>query len=184
MVMEKFNGPAHLTDICVLAKFYIGDNTIAKDVRNNIRRVLNSNPDLFCHVEGMPDGWWQSTSRRDEICGLKALLAEKDLRIDNLMKVVREDDFLERLIEKLSTLWKDDKRTLGEIRKILVAVGRSDYVEKLDAKLERKTKKRVTDTASKIVVNGDYVVEKKVDQQIGTIEDGGIGVKADNDKEK
>ena len=33
MVLEKLGGHAHVTDICILAKYYIGNSSQAKDVK-------------------------------------------------------------------------------------------------------------------------------------------------------
>lgn len=163
MVLEKLGGCAYLTDICILAKYYIGDSSKAKDVKNNIRRELNSNPELFCHVEGKPDGWWQLKSRKDEIAELKAKLAEREKVIDEQRKIPTEDDFIRRLLEKLRTVWRDEKKTINEFRKILDAMGRSDIVEELDRCMEDKAKKY---TSPNIVVQGDYVVDKHVENEV------------------
>ena len=176
MVLEKLGGCAYLTDICVLAKYYIGDNTKAKDVRNNIRRELNSNPELFCHVEGKSEGWWQLKSRKDEIDGLKALLAEKDRVIDEQRKVPTEDDFIRRFTAKLRTVWADDKKTINEIRKILDALGRPDVVEELDSYLKHKAKPLKKNMKNVFVVQGDYVVDKHVDNEVNGVSEGGTGI--------
>ena len=187
MALDKLGGCAHLTDICVLAGYYIGDGTKAKDVKNNIRRELNSNPDLFCHVDGKPDGWWQTKDRKDEIDRLNALIYEKDAIIEEYKKKPTEDDFIARLLEKLKTLWKDEKKTINEIRKILDAMGRTDAVEKLDdclAGKTKKSKKQVENTPTSIVVNGDYVVDKHVDNEVNGVASGGTGINVNKEKEK
>ena len=82
MALVKLGGCAYLTDIGILAKYYIGDSTKAKDIRNNVRRELNSNPDLFCHVEGKPNGWWQLKTHKEEVDKLKAIIAEQNKVIE------------------------------------------------------------------------------------------------------
>jgi hypothetical protein len=179
MVLEKLGGYAYLTDICILAKYYIGDSSQAKDVRNNIRRELNSNPDLFCHIVGKPDGWWQLKSYKDEISKLKEQLAEKDAIIDELRSISTEDDFICRLLEKLKNIWANDKKTIGEIRKILDSLGRTDVVEKLDASLEgkdKKPKKHKEKTPPRFVVQGDYVIDKHVGNEVNGVASGATGV--------
>ena len=179
MVLEKLGGHAHMTDICILAKYYIGNSSQAKDVRNNIRRELNSNPDLFCHIDGKPDGWWQLKSYKNEISKLKEQLAEKDAIIDEQRKVPTEDDFISRLLEKLKNIWSNDKKTIGEIRKILDSLGRADVVMNLDASLERKDKKPKKNkekTTPKIVVQGDYVVDKHVGNEVNGVSSGATGI--------
>ena len=179
MVLEKLGGHAHVKDICILAKSYIGESSQAKDVRNNIRRELNSNPDLFCHIDGKPDGWWQLKSYKEEICKLKDLLAEKDAIIDEQKKIPTEDDFICRLLEKLKNIWANDKKTINEIRKILDSLGRTDVVEKLDASLEgkdKKPKKNKEKENPKIVVQGDYVVDKHVGNEVNGVASGATGI--------
>ena len=175
MALEKLGGYAYLTDIGTLSKYYIGDSTTAKDVRNNVRRELNSNPDLFCHIEGKPNGWWQLKTHKTEVDNLKAIIAEQNKEIEELKKVPTEDDFIQRLLEKLKTVWKDEKKTINEIRKMLDALGRSDVVAELDNFLESKNKKPTKQggkTSGKIVVNGSYyagdnVTEKTVIPSVG-----------------
>ena len=156
MALDKLGGCAHLTDICVLAGYYIGDGTKAKDVKNNIRRELNSNPDLFCHVDGKPDGWWQTKDRKDEIDRLNALIYEKDAIIEEYKKKPTEDDFIARLLEKL------DDCLAGKTK---------------------KSKKQVENTPTSIVVNGDYVVDKHVDNEVNGVASGGTGINVNKEKE-
>lgn len=185
MVLEKLGGHAHLTDICTLAKYYIGDSSQAKDVRNNIRRELNSNPDMFCHIDGKPDGWWQLKSYKDDISKLKEQLAEKDAIIDELRKVPTEDDFICSLLEKLKIIWANDKKTINEIRKILDSLGRTDVVEKLDACLEGKNKKpqkHKEKITSSIIVQGDYVVDKHVGNEVNGVATGATGINVSKDE--
>lgn len=175
MVLEKLGGYAYLTDIGILAKYYIGESSKAKDVRNNVRRELNSNPDLFCHIEGKPDGWWQLKTHKEEVDTLKAIIAEQKKVIEEQKMVPTEDDFIRRLLEKLKTVWKDEKKTINEIRKILDALGRSDVVAELDNYLDTKNKKpnkQRGKLSGKIVVNasyyaGDNVAEKTVIPSVG-----------------
>lgn len=100
MVLEKLGGHAHLTDIGTLAKYYIGDSSKAKDVRNNVRRELNSNPDLFCHIEGKPDGWWQLKIYKNEVDDLKVIIEEQNKVIEEQKKVPTEDDFVKKFVKE------------------------------------------------------------------------------------
>ena len=99
MVLEILGGFGYLTDICVLAKFYIGDKTDAKDVRNNIRRELNSNPQLFCHVEGKPVGWWQLVSYKNEMSRLRSLAEEQAEELTRLRSQTTDVELLDHLID-------------------------------------------------------------------------------------
>ena len=106
---------------------------------------------------------------------MKAIIAEQNKVIEEQKKVSTEDDFIQRLLEKLKTVWKDEKKTINEIRKMLDALGRSDAVAELDSYLESKNKKpnkQSGKSSGKIVVNGTYyagdnVTEKTVIPSIG-----------------
>ena len=172
--LEMLGGKAQLKQIYPVAIKLIGKNTRAIDIKATIRRELNSSPFYFKATPNV-EGSWELISYQEEITDLKAQLADKDKIIDEQKKVPTEDDFISRLLEKLKTIWKDEKKTIGEIRKILDALGRSDVVAELDNYLEsenKKPKKRGGKAVSKIVVNGSYyagdnVVEKTVIPTVG-----------------
>jgi hypothetical protein len=54
------------------------------------------------------------------------------------------------------------------------------HYKSLRTKVRRREKEK--DTPQPPVVQGDYVLEKKVGHEIGNIEDGGIGVKVEKDE--
>ena len=99
MVLEKLGGCAYLSDICVLAKYYIGDSSQAKQVEANVRRELNTNHELFCHVDGMPKGWWQLKTRKDEIDKLKHQVAEQAEELDRYRSMIPDMVFLDNYID-------------------------------------------------------------------------------------
>ena len=176
--LESLGGKAQLRQIYPVAIKLIGGNTRSEDIKATIRRELNSSPLVFKATSG-EEGSWELISYQEEIADLKSQLDEKDKVIAELGKRPSENDFIDRLIEKLSTTWKDDKKTIGEIRKLLDALGRPDAVEELDACLKGKgktTKKHAESGISKIVVNGDYVVDKHVGNEVNGVAAGGTGV--------
>lgn len=172
--LEILGGKALLKQIYPVAIKLIGKNTRSVDIKATIRRVLNSNPYDFKATPGV-EGSWELVSYQEEIENLKAIIAEQNQVIEEQKKVPTEDDFIQRLLEKLKTVWKDEKKTINEIRKMLDALGRSDAVAKLDSFLESKNKKPTKQggkTAGKIVVNGPYyagdnVTEKTVIPSVG-----------------
>ena len=167
-------GKAQLKQIYPVAIKLIGKNTRSVDIKATIRRELNSSPYDF---KATPDveGSWELVSYQEEVEHLKAIIAEQNKVIEEQKKVPTEDDFIQRLLEKLKTVWKDDKKTINEIRKILDALGRSDVVAELDNFLElknKKTNKQGGKSSGKIVVNGsyyagDHVSEKTVIPNVG-----------------
>lgn len=152
-------GKAQLKQIYPVAIKLIGKNTRSVDIKATIRRELNSSPYDF---KATPDveGSWELVSYQEEVENLKAIIAEQNKVIEEQKKVPTEDDFIQRLLEKLKTVWKDEKKTINEIRKILDALGRSDIVAELDNYLESKKKKpskQAGKSSGKIVVNvGNY----------------------------
>ena len=183
--LEMLGGRAQLKQIYPVAIKLIGKNTRSVDIKATIRRELNSSPLYFKATPGV-EGSWELISYQEEIANLKAQLAEKDKLIEEQKKVPTEDDFIRRLLEKLRTVWKDEKKTINEIRKILDALGRSDIVEELDACLDgkaKKSKKHVKSGIPNIVVNGDYVVDKHVSNEVNGVASGGTGINVGKDKE-
>ena len=172
--LEILGGKAQLKQIYPVAIKLIGKNTRSVDIKATIRRELNSSPYDF---KATPDveGSWELVSYQEEVEHLKAIIAEQNKVIEEQKKVPTEDDFIQRLLEKLKTVWKDDKKTINEIRKILDALGRSDVVAELDNFLElknKKTNKQGGKSSGKIVVNGsyyagDHVSEKTVIPNVG-----------------
>ena len=172
--LGMLGGKAQLKQIYPVAIKLIGKNTRSVDIKATIRRELNSSPYDF---KATPDveGSWELVSYQEEVEHLKAIIAEQNKVIEEQKKVPTEDDFIQRLLEKLKTVWKDDKKTINEIRKILDALGRSDVVAELDNFLElknKKTNKQGGKSSGKIVVNGsyyagDHVSEKTVIPNVG-----------------
>lgn len=178
-------GKAQLKQIYPVAIKLIGKNTKSKNIKATIRRELNSSPFVF---KATPDekGSWELVDYQERIANLTAQLETMANDIDELKKVPTEDAFIRRLLEKLKTIWKNDKKTIGEIRKLLDALGRSDVVEELDACLEGKTKrvkKHEENAPNKIVVNGDYVVDKHVDHEVNGVSSGGTGININRGEE-
>jgi len=141
--LQKLGGRAHLRNIYVLASKFIGKNTNAQQVEANIRRIVNSTPSLFRHVEGMPDGWWELNTYQDElaqkqqeIAELKEQLAQKDEVIRQLRLVPTEDAFVARLVAAVKHLLKRKKNVVEEIRYLLNTLGRLKEDEELDEWME------------------------------------------------
>lgn len=188
--LEMLGGKALLKQIYPVAIKLIGNNTQSKDIKATIRRELNSSPLVFKSTPGQEGSWellfyQEELAKRDEkIAELEASLLAKN----NEFKAVKtEDGFVSRLIEKLCTFWKDDKKTICEFRKVLDLLGRADVVEELDTLLEKKAKKvkmPISKNPDKIVVNGDYVVNKQVDYEVNNVETGGIGIQINHNSHR
>ena len=175
--LEILGGRAQMKYICLVAAHLIGDNTQAKDVKNNVRREIYTNSTLFQRVPNMPDGWWELTYYQEEMDGLKreidelkGQLAMKDKTIEELKAVKTEDDFVQRIVRETKRLYKHEKEKTEVIRQILYKVGRGDAEEELDAWIEDRQYKPLINVA------GDYVLSKNVENEVQNVEAGGIGV--------
>lgn len=161
MALENLGGRSHLKNINLLAIKYIGNNTTAKEVEANIRRIVNSNPDTFRHSEGLPNGWWELTSYQEEmetlkqeIAALKGQLAEKDEIIEQLQRVPTEDAFVERMLKVTKTMFKYERGKADGIRQVMTKMGRDDAEADLDAWIEgRRPQARIK--TDKIEVRGN-----------------------------
>lgn len=165
--LEMLGGKAQLKQIYPVAIKLIGKNTRSVDIKATIRRELNSSPFDFKSTPNV-EGSWELISYQEEIADLKAQLTEQNKVIEEQKKVPTEDDFIQRLLEKLKTVWKDEKKTINEIRKMLDALGRSDVVADLDSYLESKNKKlnkQGGKSSGKIVVNGPYYAGDNVSEK-------------------
>lgn len=155
--------------------------------------------DAYLHVLDNIDELLSENSRlKDDVDDLQQQLDdEKRQRAELEMKLIEMSKLSTGMAKKASeenvvkALWTyvnrskrktSDKRTFAKSAALEIANANGlDLPKDLKAAIESLDDEQ---SDSKMTVQGDYVVEKKVDQQIGTIEDGGIGVKVNNDKEK
>jgi hypothetical protein len=178
--LEMLGGKAQLKQIYPVAIKLIGKNTTAKDIKAIIRREINSNPLIFKSA-GEKDGTWELLSYQEELAKKNqeiSVLKDKLLIKEQYLKSLKtEDDFIKRLLRKLKTIWKDDKKTIGEIRKILDSLGRPDVVEEIDAFMERRTKRtKKQNELNNIIVNGDFVTNKHVGNEVCGVATGATGI--------
>ena len=103
-VLKKLGGRAHLNDIYILGKAYIGDSSSAKSVEANIRRELNSNPGVFCHVSGMPDGWWQLCSYKNELAELQDRVKVLGDKLEQRKSVLTDKEILSKLLDTVEEM--------------------------------------------------------------------------------
>lgn len=147
-------------------------------VLDNIDVVLDENKRLKEQNEELRQQYEEEKQRRAkvemnlmEMSKLSADVAKK-ASDDNLMKGLKT--YVNRSKRKTA-----DKRAFAKSATLEIANANGlDLPEDLKAAIESLDDEQ---TEPKITVQGDYVVEKKVDQEIGNIEEGGIGVKVDKE---
>ena len=174
--LEMLGGRAHTQQIYPVAIKLIGNNTKSKNIKATIRRELNSSPYTFKPTPGK-EGYWELIEYQEEIfekdkriADLKFQLAAKD---EELKTIKTEDAFMKQFVKAVKHLLKREEKVVDEIRKLLVFLGRNKEEEELDAWLQGKDKKN---TDGNVLVHGDYVVSKHVENEIDNVEAGGTGV--------
>ena len=174
--LEMLGGRAHTQQIYPVAIKLIGNNTKSKNIKATIRRELNSSPYTFKPTPGK-EGYWELIEYQEEIfekdkriADLKSQLAAKD---EELKTIKTEDAFMKQFVKAVKHLLKREEKVVDEIRKLLVFLGRNKEEEELDAWLQGKDKKN---TDGNVLVHGDYVVSKHVENEIDNVEAGGTGV--------
>jgi hypothetical protein len=174
--LEMLGGRAHTQQIYPIAIKLIGNNTKSKNIKATIRRELNSSPYAFKPTPGK-EGYWELIEFQEEIverdkliADLKSQLAAKD---EELKTIKTEDAFMKRFVKAVKHLLKREEKVVDEIRKLLVFLGRNKEEEELDAWLQGKDRKNPD---GNVMVQGDYVVSKHVENEIDNVEAGGTGV--------
>lgn len=99
MALEKLGGCAEMKDICILAKAYIGDDSEAQHVENNIRRAVYTHPNLFCRPEGKSDTWWQLKRHKSEFDKLRSQIAEQAEELAKYRSMIPDVAFLDSYID-------------------------------------------------------------------------------------
>jgi len=156
--LQMLGGRSHLTEIYILAKAYIGDTSTAQQIEANIRRELNTNHALFCHVEGMPDGWWQLKSYQDELSELKSLVAEQKEELTRLRSVITDVGVLDRFVDVVMDMSESDiaahERSMGRLN---MEMGHryENYVKRL----AEKSKERVEQKSGDLVQGNKTVIQ-------------------------
>ncbi len=155
-VLKKLGGRGTVEDICVLGKHYIGDSSVAQSVEANIRRILNSNPDLFRHPEGVDKGEWELVSYQEKIAekdriiaDLKSQLAAKN---EELKMIKTEDSFVYRLVKSTKALFGINRKQADFVRQVLLKVGRIKEHEELLDWIQGKEKKKPRKVPTKKII--------------------------------
>ncbi len=152
--LEKLGGRARLQDLYPLVLKvikWIPDS----DIEATLRTTLKRNPSDFRHSPGKPSGWWELTSFQEEIAEMKAEIQTLKDENERLRAVPTEDDFVDRFVMQVKTFLKRDTDTVDEIRKILVALNRSDAAKNLDSWIDEHNTPLVSiDKAQDVIASG------------------------------
>ncbi len=154
----------------------------SKTPEATIRNYLQTGKDLF--RPSSKRGWWELVSYQEEvaklkqeIADLKAEVADRDETIRQLKSVETADKFVGRLVKKVKTLCKRDKKTAEEIRILMDVLGRADAEKAIDDWLQGKDKKPVKKVTKKYYqknINSQVFTNKITESEfkIGEYSDG------------
>ena len=156
--LKKLGGQSHLTEIYILAKAYIGDSSSAQQIEANIRRELNTNHALFCHVDGMPDGWWQLRSYQSELSKLKSLVEAQKKELSRLNAVITDEEVLNELVDVVEEMSESDiaahERSIGRLN--MAMEHRYEHYVK---RLAMKSKERVEQKSGDLVQGNKTIIQ-------------------------
>lgn len=183
--LKDLGGRAHLSDIYprVLKMVKLTGATPT----NSIRTEMKSHPLLFRHSPNKPRGWWELTSYQEEVAELKGQIVELAETNKQLIAIPKEAEFVDRFLKEVMNEYKRKRGDADPIRNILRHMGHEEAAAVLDAWIDAKEdelKMALEKLAvASINVQGDYVVEKHVGQQVNGVASGGTGVNVNKDKE-
>lgn len=133
--LKDLGGRAPLKDIYPIALKYCTHKEGSK-IKDALRSCIHRDRSKFIPSPGKPSGWWELTSFQEDVAQMKTHIQELEEENERLRKVPTEDDFVERFINQVKTFLKRDKKSVDEIRKILVALDRADAAKDLDNWIE------------------------------------------------
>ncbi len=133
--LKDLGGRAPLKDIYPIALKYCTHKEGSK-IKEALRSCIHRDRSKFIPSPGKPVGWWELTSFQEDVAQMKTHIQELEEENERLRKVPTEDDFVERFIKQVKTFLKRDKKSVDEIRKILVALNRADAAKDLDNWIE------------------------------------------------
>lgn len=176
-IIEALNllgGKANLNDIYRFA-YTLADFSGSKDWKATIRWYLQKETDSFRSTKR---GSWELLSYQEEIASRDKRIKELEEENSRLKTIKTEDAFVEIILKETKKRFKHESEHIKAVAvsQILAWAGREDASENLDEWLEGKEKPF-------IAVNGDYVVNKHVENEIDNIEAGGTGVNINKEKD-
>lgn len=135
--LKKLGGKGELKYIYMIAIDLIGEHN-SKNIRANIRRCLNSNPNLFYPLKDKGDGYWGLVSYQNE-------LNEKELRILELQTELNAwksrttlEEFMKIMLEVTMSLFRIRRQNADFVRQVLSVMGLKKEEAVLAAWIENK----------------------------------------------
>ena len=186
--LKDLGGRAHLSDIYprVLKMVKLTGATPT----NSIRTEMKNHPLLFRHSPNKPRGWWELTSYQEEVAEFKRQIVELTETNKQLIAIPKEAEFIDKFLKEVMNVYKYDRKKADPIRIIMRTLGHEEAAEVLDAWIDEKEDKlkKALDKLSKLAiapinVQGDYVVEKRIGNEVNGVAFGGTGININKNKE-
>ena len=176
--LEKLGGRSRLKDIYSLAMEFthFGGAT----PKNTVRNCLLKSPKDFRRSPGMPSGWWELISYQEEVSGLKKQVEELNEALKKHQSIPTEGEFVKKFLCEVMNDYKRKRGGADPIRNILRHMGQEEaaavldaWIDERDEELKNALKKLAT---LSINVQGDYVLNKNVENEVSGVESGATGI--------
>ena len=135
--LKILGGKAELKFIYLIAIELIGEHN-SNNIRANIRRCLNSNPQLFYPLKEKGDGWWGLVSYQNEMNERDIRIMELQAEISALKSRPTVEDFMKLLLEATMNLFRISRKNADYIRQVLSFMGLKKEEAVLAAWIENK----------------------------------------------
>jgi hypothetical protein len=173
--LRQLGGRAKMGDICTFAR-QIGDFSGSRNPNATIRNCIYTHPRDF--IKSQKKDCWELVSFQEDIAVRDCRI--KDLESENakLRCVKTEDDFVKRMVRETKNLYKHENVKIEVVRQILYKLGRSDAEEELDAWIDGREYK------PSVNINGDLVMNKRVQNEVGSVASDATGIIVNSDKKQ
>jgi len=188
LALKELGGRAHLQEIYPIALKYITHKEGSK-IYDSLRGCMHDKR-RFRPSQGMPTGWYELPSYQEELATLKKENAELKEENKQLRAIPKEADFVESFLKEVMNEYKRRRGEADPIRNILRHMRHKEAAEVLDAWIdEREDKlKEAMDKLSKLAiaqinVQGDYVIDKHVGNEVNGVASGAMGINVSKEEE-
>jgi uncharacterized protein Smg (DUF494 family) len=171
--LNRLGGKASLNDIYRFA-YTLADFSGSKDWKATIRWYLQKETDSFRSTKR---GWWELVSYQEDIAIRDNRIKELEEANKHLMSIPKEAEFVDKFLKEVMNEYKRKRGEADPIRNILRHMGHEEAAAVLDACIDKNEEDLVKALENlKIVVQGDYVVNKHIDNQVNGVAKGATGL--------
>lgn len=148
--LKTLGGEGELKYIYMIAIDIIGEHN-SNNIKANIRRCLNSNPNHFYPIKEKGEGWWGLVSYQNDIKKRDYRIMELEEEIQMLNGRPTLEDFMKLFLEVTMNLFRIKRVNADFIRQVLSMMGLKKEEAVLAAFIESKEHKlyKAIDTLAK-----------------------------------